>query len=217
MNNIDKFKGNQNSEFEKILSNIIDCYYLMIKKEKNLKNDENYISDIFHQNYLNNNKVRKKINNLNNYLFEREAPENNIGRIDFKILTKNSFEDTTAYYIIECKRLDNKNQNGKNGLNNKYINEGIKRFTDGKYKSFKKENGMIGFVVENMDIDKNINHINNLLKHNKEINTRQFLKNKFISNNFKFSYISTHNSITLYHLMLDLSNNIQQNILYENN
>ena len=42
--------------------------------------------------------------------------------------------------------------------------EGIKRFTIDQYSAYYGVNGMIGFVIEKMNIDNNINNINQLLE-----------------------------------------------------
>src|SRR5437588_387897 len=113
-----------NAEFEEILSKVIACYHLMLTDNVSLTNDENLIRDVLLINYLNNNQVRRQIG-LTDYLFDREVPEDTtIGRTDIKIQTTNTFKDTAAYYIIECKRLDATNQSGTTGLNAKYIKDG---------------------------------------------------------------------------------------------
>jgi len=155
-----------NAEFEDILSKIILCYNLMIADKVLLKNHENAIRDILLINYLKDNSIRRKIK-LTDYLFDREVPEDrSIGRTDIKIQTLNTFQDTSAYYIIECKRLDGTNLSGTTGLNAKYIKDGMYRFALNTYSTNDKTNGMIGFVVEPIDISANVTSINNLLTNN---------------------------------------------------
>lgn len=203
-----------NAEFEDILSKIIICYNLMIADNVSLTNDENTIRDVLLINYLKDNSIRKKIK-LTDYLFDREVPEDrSIGRTDLKIQTLNTFQDTSAYYIIECKRLNATNLNGTTGLNAKYIKDGIYRFASTTYSTHYKTNGMIGFVVEPINISANVMSINNLLTTNfSEANTTQVLQYREIVTNFGFSYCSSHNvsedSVLLYHLMFDFSKNIQ--------
>ncbi len=203
-----------NTEFEEILSKIITCYYLMLADKVSLTNDENNIRDVLLINYLKNNTIRRT-NNLTNYLFDREVPEDrSLGRTDIKIQTKNTFEDTNAYYTIECKRLDATNISGTTGLNAKYIDNGIARFISSHYQTHLKTNGMIGFVVEPIDIGKNVEEINNLLASNViRANTIQDLQYKSIIAGFDYSYCSCHNitdnQVLLYHLMFDFSKNIQ--------
>ena len=203
-----------NAEFEEILSKIITCYDLMITDKVSLINDENAIRDVLLINYLKNNLVRRKIN-LTNYLFDREVPEDrSLGRTDIKIQTQNTFEDTNAYYIIECKRLDTTNISGTTGLNAKYIENGICRFVSSYYSTHHRTNGMIGFVVEQLDINKNVSEINNLLATSfVNANTTQGLQHRNIISDFNYSYCSCHNTIDnkvlLYHLMFDFAKNIQ--------
>lgn len=203
-----------NAEFEDILTKIITCYYLMIADKVSLTNNENVIRDVLLINYLKDNSIRKNIN-LTGYLFDREVPEDrSIGRTDIKVQTLNTFQDTSAYYIIECKRLDATNLNGTSGLNAKYIKDGMYRFATATYSTHYKTNGMIGFVVEPMDINANITSINNLLVNNfSEANTTQELQYREIVKGFAFSYCSRHNlaqdNVVLYHLMFNFSKNIQ--------
>jgi len=202
-----------NAELEEILSKMIACYNLMVTDNVSLTNDENSIRDILLINYLKNNKIRKQIG-LMNYLFDREVPEDiTIGRTDIKIQTSNTFQDTTAYFTIECKRLDAVNTSGKTGLNAKYIENGIQRFVLKTYGSHYSVNGMIGFVTQKLDIHQNTKSINTLLTGDfKHITTTQVLTNKNILKGFDFSYYSTHNTatdeLTIYHLMFDFSMNI---------
>jgi hypothetical protein len=203
-----------NVEFEDILSKIITCYRLMLSANIALSNDENQIRDVLYLNYLNSDAVRKSVG-LQSYYFDRETQEDKTaGRTDIRILTANSFIETAAYYIIECKRLDTSNPNGKTGLNAKYIENGICRFASKTYSAHYKANGMIGFIVESIDISANINCINDLLKkHFPAANTVQKLTYSEIISDFKFSYCSIHNSgkdnVLLYHLMFNFSKNIK--------
>ena len=201
-------------EFQKLLGKIILCYKIMLSDKIQLENDENKIRDKLILNYLNNKKIKEKIK-LNDFLFNREVPEDNTaGRTDIKVQTKNSFSDPDAYYIIECKRLDSENLKGSSGLNAEYAKEGILRFTSGYYSSYYRVNGMIGFVVEKMDIHGNINNINYIIKqHYPRTNTIEFLQKEKFIDNYDFHYSSKHKvndnkEIILYHLMLDFTKNI---------
>lgn len=204
-----------NADFEEILSKIITCYNLMLTDNVSLTNDENAIRDVLLINYLKDNPTRKKIK-LTDYLFDREVPEDrSLGRTDIKIQTLNTFQDTSAYYIIECKRLDATNPNGTTGLNAKYIENGICRFASFSYSSHYKTNGMIGFVVDELDINENVSSINNLISTNfSKANTTQDLQYRAIVDDFQFSYCSCHNvdenNVVLYHLMFDFSENIKK-------
>ena len=218
--NANNFKpGSQayHQEFEKILVGIVSCYQTMLKDRVLVpNNNEEKIRDIIKK-YLNDNNFRE-INQLNSYLFEAEPLEGLGGKVDIKVMTRNTFEDTDSYYIIECKRLNDQNTSGTSGLNGKYIENGVMRFTSNKYSAHHGVNGMIGFVVKEMDIDKNINKINTLLSNPrfKNANTIDKLTKKSL-NKFLYCYQSKHKdsqkkTIDIYHLMLDFSDNITPSI-----
>lgn len=202
-------------KFEEILSKITACYYLMKSDKVKLENDENKIRDCLLRNYLKNNTVRSNVG-LTDWLFEREVQEDHsVGRTDIKIVSLDTFNRQEAYYILECKRLDSKYMNGTSGLNAKYIENGINRFTTNYYSSFYRVNGMIGFVVDQLDIHTNIKSINSLLSNSSKSieTTKSIAKDNFIQG-FDFHYHSTHkdanmDELKVYHLMFDFHENIQ--------
>jgi hypothetical protein len=199
------------AEFEDILSKMIACYHQMIADKLTLINNENSIRDIMLYNYLKNQEFKVK-HQLTNYLFDPELPENT-GRIDIRIMPVNPFINDDAYYVIECKRLDAKTTTGTSGLNGEYIGEGICRFVSEKYSSYYKVNGMIGFVVEPVDLHNNVTSINSLLtSHFPHAKTTGTLIKKELTGAFDFSYYSTHSctsgTVTIYHLMFDFSKNV---------
>ncbi len=200
--------------FEVLLSKITDCYRLMKSQEFCLENDECKIRDVLFLQYLNNNKIREKLQIQPFWLSFREVLEDqSVGRTDIRIISPDTFYDTGAYYIMECKRLDNTNTSGTSGLNAKYIKEGICRFTEKYYSSYYRINAMIGFVVEKMDVHANTEKINNLIKQfGKPITTKYITKDNFIQN-FEYQYHSTHfdsdrDALKIYHLMFEVSENI---------
>ena len=205
------------AEFESILVGITSCYKMMIEDNVSVPpNDENGIRDILLLNYLKNRAIKKKVK-LTNYRFDREIPEDTTkGRVDIRIISKNDFEIDEAYYTIECKRLDNNRTSGTSGLNGKYIKEGIMRFITEYYSSYYRVNGMIGFVVEQMDISANITNINKLLMENfSDANAETVLTFHHFIKDFKYQYYSIHKdikdrNIKLYHLMFDFSANIEK-------
>lgn len=195
-------------EFEIILSKVTSCYKKIIASNKLIPlNDENGIRDILLLDYLKNPDIKRELN-LTDYLFDRETSENcSSGRVDIRIIPVNPFISDDAYYILECKRLDNQARRGVSGLNYKYINNGIQRFTTGFYSSYYKKNAMIGFIVEPFDIQSNVEDINYLLKNNfNQINTSSLLTKERFIDNFEFHYSSNHltkdnQDLRLYHLM----------------
>lgn len=180
------------TEFIQLISNIYKCYQLIVNDKVQVpKNDENGIRDILLLDYINQTQIRHYNCNIFGYRFEKEVDVND-GRVDIKIHTLDDFEEFDAYFVIECKRLD-----GSNKLNKAYVNDGIKRFTT-PYKSTSVEyyypsyygiNGMIGFIVKQIDIDNNTKDIPekfNLIKKN-------------------ICYESNHENVKLFHLMMDFS------------
>ena len=201
-----------NAEFEDVLRKIILCYGKMLSAQISLIDDENRIRDVLLIDYLRNNTFRKELD-LTDYLFDREVPEDRTaGRTDIKIQTVNTFKDTSAYYIIECKRLNGINTTGTSGFNAKYVNNGIARFALKTYSTHRRTNGMIAFITEKIDIDRNISCINQLLEKEINISTLNKLTRFRLASDFDYSYTSTHgdssHAITLYHLMLDVSSKI---------
>lgn len=199
------------AEFETVLSKMLACYYQIIADKVSLKNNENSIRDIMLYNYLKKQEFKIK-HQLTNFLFDPELPEST-GRIDIRVMPVNPFVNDNAYYIIECKRLDAKAMNGTSGLNGEYIAEGICRFVSEKYSCYYRVNGMIGFVVEPINLHENVTSINTLLtSHYHQANTTATLVKKHLTDGFDFSYCSTHScttgSVTIYHLMFDFSQNV---------
>jgi hypothetical protein len=202
-------------QFEEILSKISVCYQLMKTGKVALENDENKIRDTLLQNYLKNNEIRRKVDLLQ-WHFEREIQEDHsIGRTDIKIISQNTFEKQDAYYILECKRLDNTNTTGSSGLNAKYIKNGIDRFITKYYSSYHRVNGMIGFIVEDLETDENVECINTLLTNSfSSITTKQEITKGSFIDDFEYHYNSVHtdkdnDELKIYHLMFDFSENIQ--------
>jgi len=203
------------NELENIIAKIVKCYNLMIQNKVKLPNNENKIRDELLLKYLRNNTVRDRYA-LTDYNFDREVPEDHsIGRTDIKVTTIDTFMTQEAYYILECKRLNNVNKKGISGLNAEYIKNGINRFVKGYYSSYHSANAMIGFVVEKLDIDSNILDLNHLLTSSfTYINTIQAITKENFINNFPYHYSSRHitskgsKNLKLYHLMLDFSKNI---------
>lgn len=185
-----------------ILEAIYKCYLRILASEGKIKNDENTIRDVFiSDEYLENHLLKEELN-IVEFQFDKEIQIND-GRIDIRVfdMVKKMQGVNKPYYFIECKRLDGiVNPNNNSTLNHKYISNGINRFIEEKYPTYNEANGMLGFVIASCDISENCSFFSEL-------------EEKLFIENFKYSYISTHNTIsnkkiTLYHLMLDLSSKI---------
>jgi len=207
---------NYTAEFQRVLCGVFACYTMMLNDNVELPNDENEIRNNLLLKYLKNDTIREQTGLSGNFIFDREILEDNTaGRTDIKVQTIQTFTKSKAYYIIECKRLDNKNLTGTSGLNAEYINNGIYRFVSKYYSTYNRVNAMIGFVVEKIEIHKNVLNINTLLKNPKlnNCNTIQEIQQETFISDFEFHYNSEHKDIdnkkfTLYHLMLNFSDKI---------
>ncbi len=201
-------------EFRSILKKIVLCYDIMCNDysigQLYLPNDENEIRDVLHYKYLNCKHIRNRVK-LRSYLFIPEVPENckqgdKRGRTDLRVIIKSrTFDNPEEYFTIECKRLD-----GNDTLNNLYISKGIKRFIDDNkplYSSHCQTNGMIGFLVQNVNIGSNVSKINTLLQNKyNSINTIDEISQEIsIPNCYKSLHVSQNKPLQLYHLMLDFS------------
>lgn len=208
--------------FESILTKCVDVYKIICSTSTDMENDENKIRDKFLV-YLKDVKFKETMD-LPNLVFDKETPENT-GRADIRILpTRQKYVDDKAYYLIECKRLNSKNLTGECGLNAEYVINGICRFVSNYYSSHLGCNAMFGFIVEPVNLQSDVvDNINNRLNsnyinaQNVEVNanaTQQLIYTDF-ANGYQYSYTSKHrrpdtSEITLYHLMFDFSQNIQQ-------
>ena len=200
-------------EFNKIVSFINLSYLAMLSGKGKLQNNESFIRNKLHKDYLNNNTFRK-LHKFKGFYFTCESnvinnSYNTIGFTDLKVLNQSSFEDTDSTFIFECKRLD-----GSNSLNELYITQGIKRFVKNKYPTFNSMNGVIGFLVKKSIEKKCVKKINNLLITKFiEANT---IKRLTLDTKFPSYYHSDHyktpkeskKDIRLFHLFLDFSNSI---------
>lgn len=184
-----RFVGN----FEFIMSKVYQFYLLMIDDFTSIPNNEIEIHNRLYKDYLNNTSILSRFG-IKEYFFDFEVPQLDenykiIGRTDIKVYHNKDREiNREAIYTIELKRID-----GGMALNRKYIKEGIQRFTLGKYPSFFSIFGMLGFVVNQIDIDKNVKEINKLLETDyPQPKTINYLQPDFITN---CSYQSEHKDL----------------------
>ena len=192
----DKYKN----KFLKLLREIYKNYLLIIKDKINIPKNENPIRDILVDDYLS--------KNIQDYEFKKEK-NNNQGRVD--IFIQETFTDEKPEFIIECKVLNSKYMNSKDGLNGKYISNGILRFLTEHYYLDNNFyiNAMIGFVVDEIDITENINRLNELSK-KKILNNLVNITNEISliePNIYQSNYETINNKeFIIYHQMMDFSN-----------
>lgn len=188
-------------DFQNLLSEIYNSYNNMTNNENTLPNSENKIRDVLVDKYL--------TPDISNYEFKKEE-NNNLGRVDIYII--DTLDDSKPHFIIECKILDNKNTNGVEGKNSEYIKNGIQRLLTEHYyiKNSFYTNAMIGFIVEDMNIEKNNESINLLVT--KLLNNLITIISPISleKNNIYKSIYKTGNEkeFIIYHLMMDFSKNI---------
>lgn len=214
-------------QFIVILEGIVVAFNNMLLDFSSIENKETTIRNYLCKNYLQNDIFREKYF-LIPFSFDAESAiimdGHEIGYIDIKIKTAESFQKTQNYYTVECKRLDGDYVDRRktqpilknNSLATEYIKNGIMRFVTKKYPTALGVNGMIAFIVKATDIDEGVSAINDLIKNKfKETNTSQLLTKVDIITEFDFAYFSSHldtdnDSFDLYHLMLDYSGIIKK-------
>ena len=177
-----------------IIEKVLECFDLMRRdceqNSEKVANNEIAIRDYLFCNYLNNDAVMQKIG-FDNFRFSSETPENYVdnkpkGRADLQVYSIDDFRHRDRYFIIECKRVD-----GNLTLTREYVDEGIRRFVGKipKYTSYYRMNCMLGFIVKNSDISKNIDCINQLLRNDySDIHVREYLHAGLTP----YTYISSH-------------------------
>lgn len=147
----------QEKDLKFILNSVYKCYLKIIASNITVNNNENDIRDLFISDlYLDNHKLKQELD-IVEFLFDKEI-QTEKGRVDIRILNMiNTMKgDFKPYYFIECKRLDGViNPDNKNTLNDKYTTDGISRFIEEKYQTHQEANAMIGFIVKEIDIEKN--------------------------------------------------------------
>lgn len=71
-----------------------------------------------------------------------------LGRNDLRFYPQNHCGQT-IFFTVECKRLRVKTKTGISHLADKYVEEGLQRFVDGRYSSGLPYGGMVGYVMDN--------------------------------------------------------------------
>lgn len=71
-----------------------------------------------------------------------------LGRNDLRFYPQNHYGQT-VFFTVECKRLRVSTGTGISQLADKYVEEGVQRFVDGRYSSGLPCGGMVGYVMDN--------------------------------------------------------------------
>lgn len=141
-----------------LLDDICRVYTLICQSGQQLPDDENKIRDEFGKFFFDQ-AYKMTTTTAKNYHYGSEVwLQLTAGRVDMQFLSPNCYSNQDAFFAIECKRLD-----GKGHLSKEYADNGIRRFTTGKYPSLLGCNAMLGFVVCTIDLTATVNQINSHL------------------------------------------------------
>ena len=184
-------------QLQGILQDICNVYLLICKTGKKVSNNENAIRDAFCE-YLQNDCYKNNYTDVVKcYHVDTEAREGEHGRTDIRFLKVKDYEGQQVYYTIECKRLD-----GNNHLCKEYVDNGIRRFTTGKYPTYLGCNAMLGFVVCAIDLGETVNKVNSHLAVDEQIKTQSAKMDPLVR--LDSQHKSPYNFV-LYHLWTDFT------------
>lgn len=185
------------TQLQGILHDIYNVYLLICKTGKNVSNNENAIRDAVCD-YLQNDSYKNNYTNVVRcYHVDTEVREGDHGRTDIRFLKVKDYEGQQVYYTIECKRLD-----GNSHLCKEYVDNGIRRFTTGKYPTFLGCNAMLGFLVRAIDLAETINKVNSHLDVTEHLHIQSGTTSTMVRLE---SCHSVPNMFLLYHLWTDFS------------
>jgi hypothetical protein len=71
-----------------------------------------------------------------------------LGRNDLRFYPLNHHHGQTIFFTVECKRLRVTTKSGLRHLADKYAEEGVQRFVDGRYSAGLPCGGMVGYVMD---------------------------------------------------------------------
>lgn len=189
-------------QLQGILNDISNVYSLISNNGYKVENDENFIRDAFGD-YLQNDIYKNNYTDVVRYYqVDTEVREGLHGRTDIRFLKVKEYEGQEVYYTVECKRLD-----GKNHLCKEYVENGIRRFTTGKYPTQLGCNAMLGFVVCDIDLKTTVEKINNYLMPNEYLQTKSTKMSQMVRLD---SQHETPHSFVLYHLWAEFSKLVEK-------
>ena len=181
-----------------ILHDICNVYLLICKAGKKVSNNENAIRDAFCD-YLQNDGYKNNYTDVVKcYQVDTEVREGEHGRTDIRFLKVKDYEGQQVYYTVECKRLD-----GSGHLCKEYVDNGIRRFTTGKYPTYLGCNAMLGFVVCAIELGETVNKVNGHLEVDEQLKTQSMNMAPMVR--LESQHKSPYNFV-LYHLWTDFSN-----------
>lgn len=191
------------SQLKGLLHDISVVYDHIIQGGATLPNNENAIRNEFGK-YFSEQSYKVTTTTAKDYYYDYEVSlQKTSGRVDMRFLSPNSLAVQDYFFGIECKRID-----GRRNLIKEYVENGIRRFTTGKYPSYLGCNAMLGFVVCNIDINKTQGYVNEYLDDAEQLRQVGTATTKITG------FESNHPSpqpIVLYHLWMNFSDRIVSN------
>lgn len=188
-------------QLQGIVRDICNVYMMICNSGKKMPNDENAIRDTFGK-YLQCDTYKEtSTDTVRFYQVDTEIREGTHGRTDIRFLKVKEYEGQQVYYTVECKRLD-----GTGRLCKEYADNGIRRFTTGKYSTPLGCNAMMGFVVCAIDLTATIDKVNGHLTASENLKTQYTEMAPMISLE---SLHQTPQRFVLYHLWTDFSNLVE--------
>ena len=185
------------SQLHGLLNDICGVYALICKNGQHLPDDENKIRDEFGK-YFFDQAYKITTTTAKNYHYGSEVwLQLTSGRVDMQFLSYNIYSIQDAFFAIECQRLD-----GKSHLSREYVDNGIRRFTSGKYPTLLGCNAMLGFVISAIDLTSTVSQINRHLKISEYLRTSSTMQDKMVELE---SQHSMPHDFVLYHLWLDFA------------
>lgn len=185
------------TQLQGILFDIGNVYSQIFNNGNKVANDENIIRDAF-ASFLQNDEYKNTSTDfVRYYQVDTEVREGIHGRTDIRFLKVKEYEGQQVYYTVECKRLD-----GKNHLCKEYVENGIRRFTTGKYPTQLGCNAMLGFVVCDIELGATVDKINRCLMPNEHLQTKSIKMSQMVRLD---SQHDKPHPFVLYHLWTDFS------------
>lgn len=185
------------TQLQGILHDVWNVYMLICNSVNKVQNNENAIRDALGV-YLQSDTYKDtQTEVVRYYQVDTEVREGELGRTDIRFLKVKEYEGQQVYYTIECKRLD-----GHSRLCKEYVDNGIRRYTTGKYPTYLGCNAMLGFVVCSIDLGSTVNRINSYLVPNEHLQTLSTVMSPMVRLE---SQHDTPTRFLLYHLWMDVS------------
>lgn len=132
-----------------------------------------------------------------------------LGRNDLRFYPQNH-HGQTVFFTVECKRLRVETKSGISQLADKYVDEGIQRFVDGRYSSGLPCGGMVGYVMDN-EMSKALESVQTAIKSRRKkvkLRPRTFRTPSSILPKYKWSADTQHlcasGNIALHHALLGI-------------